>query len=296
MVVPESEVAWWDLTAAALGPQRAFRVVVVGEDKVLKSGAAFLKASAPRAAAREFNGMGYRLQMLIKIGVAAHVPTDFYVTFDCDVALAKPLKPGMLVKEDEGGARGEGGRGRMRGIMQGEMRGPHASRWMSHSTDMFFGVDVGSARGREGRCTVEYLLRTMGVTPAVMSKRAALAVISKLQDIAAAAKRGSFIATQSWDAYLMSALETGADWTEYGLYAAGTCLAGLLEEVHVHDPNVRLYDPELQEDGSAYTDQQRMARAFDPEGKDLFVVLQSIGGSNAVEAAAAMYAHVKPVQ
>jgi hypothetical protein len=29
--------------------------------------------------------MGYRLQMLIKLGVAKHVPTDFYVTFDCDV-------------------------------------------------------------------------------------------------------------------------------------------------------------------------------------------------------------------
>ena len=39
----------------------------------------------PRAAAREINGMGYRLQMLIKLGVASHAPTEFYVTFDCDV-------------------------------------------------------------------------------------------------------------------------------------------------------------------------------------------------------------------
>lgn len=95
--------------------------------------------------------MGYRLQMLIKLGVSAHVPTDFYVTFDCDVALAKPLKLGTLVRDiGSGGAGGGGGRG----IMQGEMRGPHSQRWMSHSLDMFFGVDVGAARGREGGCTV----------------------------------------------------------------------------------------------------------------------------------------------
>ena len=25
--------------------------------------------------------------MLLKLGVAEHVPTDFYVTFDCDVVL-----------------------------------------------------------------------------------------------------------------------------------------------------------------------------------------------------------------
>lgn len=48
VVVPEGEVAWWDLAAAALGPQRAFRVVILGEDKVLTSGADFLKTSAPK--------------------------------------------------------------------------------------------------------------------------------------------------------------------------------------------------------------------------------------------------------
>ena len=155
--------------------------------------------------------MGYRLQMLIKLGVASHVPTDFYVTFDCDVVrgslglppyklklcfqssrgfercfvshaitlnleksqsfklfrclpsngvsidlfttndsydavLARPLRPGTLARSD--------GKGGWKGIMQGQMRGPHAERWMSNSLDMFFGVDVGAAKGREGGCTV----------------------------------------------------------------------------------------------------------------------------------------------
>jgi hypothetical protein len=37
--------------------------------------------------------------------------------------------------------------------------------------------------------------------------------------------------TRAWDAHLMAALEGEADWTEYGVYAAGTCLAGLLDKV-----------------------------------------------------------------
>lgn len=200
---------------------------------MLNSGAAYLKQSAPAAAAREFRGMGYRLQMLIKLGVAKHVPTDFYVTFDCDVALTKPLKLGALVRDDW--------KGGMRGIMQGEMRDGGSRRWMSHSLDMFFGVNVGAARGRAGDCTVELLLRTVGVTPAVMSREAAEAVISRLES--AASRSGpaanSSRASSAYDAHLMAALETGADWTEYGLYAAGTCLAGLLDKVHVHDPSVR---------------------------------------------------------
>jgi hypothetical protein len=40
----------------------------------------------------------------------------------------------------------------------------------------------------------------------------------------------------------------------------------------------RLYDPALQENGSRFKDPAAMARAFDPGGEDVFVVLQSIGG------------------
>ena len=282
VVVPRSEVAWWELSAAAMGPPRAFRVVILPEDSALATGAEALKASAPLAAAREFNGMGYRLQMLIKLGVAAHVPTDFYVTLDCDVVLAKPLRLGTLVRPSPSG---DG----MQGVLQGEMRGPHAARWMRHSVDMFFGGTVGSGVGRSEvgvECSPERLLRTVGVTPAVLSKEAALAVIRRL---GAAADRG-----KRWDQHLMAALDAGADWTEYGLYAAGACLEGLLRDVHVHDPATRLYDPLLQEDGSWFRDSAAMARAFDPHGADVFVVLQSIGGSDAAEAAAALHPHVTP--
>jgi hypothetical protein len=53
-----TEVAWWDLAAVALGPQPAFRVVILGEDTVLSSGAKFLKASAPRWGPQGVGGGG----------------------------------------------------------------------------------------------------------------------------------------------------------------------------------------------------------------------------------------------
>jgi hypothetical protein len=63
--------------------------------------------------------------------------------------------------------------------------------------------------------------------------------------------------------------------------------------VHVHDPSVRLYDPNLQEDGSGFGDPAVMSRAFDVNGPDIFVVLQSIGGSDAAQAAAALHDHLQ---
>lgn len=134
----------------------------------------------------------------------------------------------------------------------------------------------------------------------MLSKQAAAAVISRLESAGAPAAAASAVHSTSpkrraWDAHLMAALEAGADWTEYGVYAAGTCLAGLLDKVHVYDPDVMLYDPGLQEDGSGFRSPAVMAKAFDPGGRNVFVVLQSIGGSDAVQAAAAMYPHLKPV-
>ena len=291
VVVPELEVHWWELAAASLGPQHEqnlFAVKVLSEDSVLKSGADFLKTQAPRTIRRESNGIGYRLQMLLKLGVAQHVPTDFYVTFDCDVVLAQPLRAGVLVTNNG------------KGLLQGNMGGPHARRWIGNSLDAFFGRIVGSKQHKETKkydCTVDRLMNTIGVTPAVMSKRASLLTIERLEQVAAKVIKPGM----NWDLYLISTLESGLDWTEYGLYAAGTCLSGLLEEVHVADPLVKLYDAELQEDGSKWKPED-MKKVFSSKGslehdsiKFVFMVLQGIGGSNVVQAVSALYPHIKPI-
>lgn len=44
-------------------------------------------------------GFGYRVQMLLKLGVARIVPTDFYITLDSDVLLTQPLEYADLFRE-----------------------------------------------------------------------------------------------------------------------------------------------------------------------------------------------------
>ena len=73
-----------------------------------------------------------------------------------------------------------------------------------------------------------------------------------------------------------------------------------MDEVHFADPHVRLYDAALQEDGSRFRDGAAMARARGKKGSGAGVgderpsspVLQSIGGSDAMEAATALYPHL----
>ena len=126
-------------------------------------------------------------------------------------------------------------------------------------------------------------MHTVGVTPAVMSKHGAIATLKRLE------RRAEEEGKRGWDEYLFSALEDGLDWTEYGLYAAGTCLDGSFNRHHVVDPKVRLYDAALQEDGSKFMDPKVMNEAFGPNP---FVVVQSIGGSDATSAADALYSHL----
>ena len=279
-VVPDAELRWWELAASALGDQPAFKIGVLAESAALRSGVEALKRAAPKTGRRETRGLGYRIQMLLKLGVAEHVPTDFYVTFDCDVVLARPLHLGDLVRKDENGA--------LKGVTQGSMGGPHAHRWLSSSLDSFFGTTPGSAQQKGGvngahDCRVSNLMHTVGVTPAVMSKHGAIATLKRLE------QRAEEEGKRGWDEYLFSALEDGLDWTEYGLYAAGTCLDGSFNRHHVVDPKVRLYDAALQEDGSKFMDPKVMNEAFGPNP---FVVVQSIGGSDATSVADALYSHL----
>ena len=69
------------------------------------------------------------------------------------------------------------------------------------------------------------------------------------------------------------------------------CLEGMQEEVHYRDPKLRLYDAPLQEDGSRFRDPAAMSRAFDADAP-VFLVLQSIGGSDAAGAAEAVWPHL----
>ena len=70
VVVPDRELDWRRLAARAVDASD-FDLDVVGESRALATPVATPRAAAPETAARESRGVGYRIQMLLKIGVAA---------------------------------------------------------------------------------------------------------------------------------------------------------------------------------------------------------------------------------
>ena len=77
-------------------------------------------------------------------------------------------------------------------------------------------------------------------------------------------------------------------------------MSGVFDHVHEFDPKMQLYDAKLQEDGSKFSDLETMRDAFQSNGdninrkRSLFVVVQSIGGSDPRGAASAVKPYVLP--
>ena len=309
VLVPDAELDWWALAAAALGADAPWgKTRVVPESRALPTPAAEARALAPGAARREARGLGYRTQMLLKLAAGALVRTPFYVTLDCDVVLR-----GALRAEDMLDAS------RRRALAQGAMGGRHASRWLSHSLDALFGETPGAAAeaakaakalesdegtgsvsmnhrlrsfaSKVASCGADATSRGVGVTPAILSAALAKRAVAFLDEPSVWPRSGDAERTR-WDARLFRSLDSGLDWTEYGIYAAFACVEGTFGETHFVDATRELYDAKLQEDGSKFADAGAMRAAFGAgEGKKkraLFVVVQSIGGSDPVGAASAV--------
>ena len=316
VLVPDAELDWWSLAASALGADTPWGATrVVPESRALPTPVHRLWASAPRAARREARGLGYRTQMLLKLAAGSLVRTPFYVTLDCDVVLRQTLRTDDLLDTS-----------RRRALAQGAMGGPHAKRWLSHSLDALFGETPGAAAeaakrnppfgddafetlaSRVASCGADATSRGVGVTPAILSAATARRAIAFLDEMGTASSSdASSDANEKkktrWDERLFRSLDSGLDWTEYGIYAAFACVEGTFDETHFVDPRRELYDANLQEDGSRFADADAMRAAFgmsntgdgekkkipdDDVKRALFVVVQSIGGSDPVGAARAV--------
>jgi len=329
VLVPDAELDWWSLAASALGADAPWGATrVVPESQALPTPVHRLRASAPGAARREARGLGYRTQMLLKLAAGSLVRTPFYVTLDCDVVLRQALRTDDLLDTS-----------RRRALAQGAMRGPHAKRWLSDSLDALFGETPGAAAeaaidvavqthatndknerlytsafktlaSRVASCGAETTSRGVGVTPAILSAATARRAIAFLDetylDQTSDASSDERKENTRWDARLFRSLDSGLDWTEYGVYAAFLCVEGTFHETHFVDPTRELYDAKLQEDGSKFANPNAMRAAFGRDGdgdggrknkgsgavktekQTLFVVVQSIGGSDPVGAARAV--------
>lgn len=183
---------------------KAFPARVLTDSMVLPTKRDLLRAQVPHGERMGNGGRGanYRVQMLTKIGVATHVRTDFYVTFDCDVYAKRPFDYSDLVDQKS--------RARIQGETQFSQTQHRAGWWEA------------SERALDARGCVARDDRTIGVTPAVLSTRVSLALMDRVVGVWAG-KLGE----GAWDLQLFRLLTRGFDWTEYTLHYVAACQAGL---------------------------------------------------------------------
>ena len=334
VLVPDAELDWWKLAASALGADAPWGATrVVPESRALPTPVQELAALASETARREARGLGYRTQMLLKLAAGFFVRTPFYVTLDCDVVLRGALRVDDLLDGSRRRALAQGAMGGPHAArwlshsldaLFGEKPGAAAEASGALGSDdarARVGRDDDAERGdvsnsdaarrrralasMVGSCGPSATSRGVGVTPAILSAALAKRALAHLDDADFVEKTDSGFSLKEkketrWDARLFRSLDSGLDWTEYGLYAAFACVEGTFDEVHFVDAGLELYDAALQQDGSKFADADAMRAAFGthPSGRDgggdgngkraLFVVVQSIGGSDPVAAARAV--------
>mmetsp|Transcript_113382 Transcript_113382/g.184748 ORF Transcript_113382/g.184748 Transcript_113382/m.184748 type:complete len:366 (+) Transcript_113382:194-1291(+) len=198
--------------AAAWREAQAFPVRMLADMDVLRTPYPALDAECPPLERESLGGRGthYRLQMLLKIGVASHVKTDFYLTLDQDVVAMRPFSYGDFVTTDG------------RAVIQNERRDgrtEHRSSWWESSA---FALNA-------SQCAPGPLDPTIGVTPAVVPTRVSLG----LKDLLSTLWRKTF-QTDAWDLVLFKLLIPGgraSDWTEYTLIYMASCAMGLQDAI-----------------------------------------------------------------
>jgi len=199
-------------------------------------------------------GSGYRIQMLLKLAVAKVVQTPFYITMDQDVFASRLTRADELVVDGKAIYQGEGhGKG-------GLGRTQHREGWFE-SSERVFG-NRGCHNGHP----------TLGVTPAILSTEIAKGMYAELERSYGAEYPGA-----KWDEILFELLQShgGHDWTEYTLYWAYGCKAGVLDKLHVISPSgLRLYGYWGWNWGSKLNTNE----AF--KDTTVFSVLQSIAGND----------------
>eukprot|EP00747_Dinoflagellata_sp_TGD_P105510 gnl/TRDRNA2_/TRDRNA2_169564_c0_seq1.p1 gnl/TRDRNA2_/TRDRNA2_169564_c0~~gnl/TRDRNA2_/TRDRNA2_169564_c0_seq1.p1 ORF type:complete len:365 (+),score=19.44 gnl/TRDRNA2_/TRDRNA2_169564_c0_seq1:73-1167(+) len=186
---------------------KSFPIRILGQGEVLPTAENILCKETP-SVERPRNGgrgCGYRLQMLLKIGVANHVDSDFYVTLDGDVMARSHFDTSDMISPL--------GSNRFAARIQGETingRTRHRPIWWNAAKLMLQAPD---------NCLPGGFTPTIGVTPAVIPKRAALAVMERVPAV-----WSEKLGPDSWDLLVFKALfQYDIDWTEYTMCFVAAC-------------------------------------------------------------------------
>lgn len=193
----------------------SFAVSVVKDSQVLPSNDV-LCDYLPRAEERDVGGRGcgYRKQMLLKIGIAWHVKTRFYVTLDTDVIATRSFGVEDFIMPDAFGGLDSA---RIQGETE-EGDSHHEGRWWTAAANILDGH----------RCMPDPDTPTIGVTPAVIPTRTSLWVMERVKTLWSAK-----LGTSHWDLLFFKLLaksqpdiELSFGWTEYTSCFLAACLMG----------------------------------------------------------------------
>lgn len=158
----------------------------------------------------EFKGFkywAYRKQMLIKIGAAQLVESDFFLTLDSDIICLQKITPEQLIVEGKA-------------LLNYEDKKLHPDWWQASA-------EVLSA-------PLDYSSPGMGVTPAILSRTICQYIIEEIEN--------KF--QQNWISFLLG-IKKDLFWTEYSLYFLCAQKRNCLTHYHL-DPldtrNIQIID------------------------------------------------------
>ena len=215
---------------------RPFAVRIIADGDVLALTPAEAESMTPRGELKQNGGRGanYRRQMLLKLGVARHLRTAFYVTMDNDVFVKRPTAAADLLAPSA--EEGKGGEGAARGLVQGREESAHRRSWWDAAAAVVKAPEGGPCTG----AALHAAPFQVGVTPALLSTELAAGFLRYLETEYTPAGK----LRRSFDQVMFERLKERrtADWTEYTLYWAYGCVQGSLGRLHRADSVKRLYD------------------------------------------------------
>lgn len=199
--------------------RHVFPTRVLGESEVLPTAKVLLCAELPQEEMWEEprgRGCGYRLQMLIKIGVALHVHSNFYVTLDHDIFAKRKFNMSDFVTPVNEMDHSIKFAAKIQGETQKGSTQHRASWWSA----------AASVLQAPRNCIPGRDTPTVGVTPAVIPKRAAVLAMDRV-----VAMWSEKLQANNWDLLFYKLLNYERpsppnDWTEYTTCFVAACTMG----------------------------------------------------------------------
>eukprot|EP00667_Euglena_gracilis_P011385 EG_transcript_11632 len=273
LVVPDADAVHFSNAVDALhrfASGLRFAVEVVPDSHLLPHPRArYLSLTPALENAPAGRGSNHRMQMLLKLGVAKLVPTEFYVTLDSDVVVRRALQFSDLVV---------GGRAlyQREAATQDQLQDSH---WK------------GAQAILQTPCQLDHMV---GATPSVLSTSLARGLMKDVMQLYGKKPRKPLEAPEvppkqddspvTWDLLMFEQLQGGHDWSEYSLYWTYACKTGLVDRYHtLPPPNIRLYKRH-EADWEAIK-QWKPSDVFRPDADTLFAVVESASAADSAQVA-----------